>query len=122
MPDFYQVTLFAKDVATLGGFYRDVMGFKVTYPTGDGSLEGEDWVTLDAGTTTLAIHSGGEINSGSRTKLSTKVDDLDLMRQDLKNRGFEIDEPKSVSPYVKSANMSDPEGNLISLDQVVEPS
>ena len=79
----------------------------------------------DAGcghTTTLAIHSGGEINSGSRTKLSTKVDDLDLMRQDLKNRGFEIDEPKSVSPYVKSANMSDPEGNLISLDQVVEPS
>jgi len=53
MPDFYQVTLFAKDVATLGGFYRDVMGFKVTYPTGDGSLEGEDWVTLDAGTPLL---------------------------------------------------------------------
>ena len=48
MADFYQVILFAKDVATLAGFYRDVMGFKVTYPTGDASLEGEDWVSLDA--------------------------------------------------------------------------
>jgi predicted enzyme related to lactoylglutathione lyase len=98
------------------------MGFNVTYPTGDGSLEGEDWVTLDAGTSQFAIHSGGEVNAGSRTKLSIKVDDLDLMRQDFKNQGFEIDEPKSVSPFVKSANLSDPEGNLISVDQVTDPS
>ena len=96
MPDFYQVILFAKDVATLGEFYRDGMGFNITYPTGDGSLECEDWVTLDAGTAHLAIHSGGEVNAGTRTKLSIKVDDLDLMHQDLKNQGFEIKGPKLV--------------------------
>ena len=64
----------------------------------------------------------GEVNAGSRTKLSIKVDDLDLMCQGLKNQRFEIDESKSVSPFVKSANFSNPESNLIFLSQVTDPS
>ncbi|MDA1297832.1 MAG: VOC family protein [Chloroflexi bacterium] len=118
MANLYQVILLAWDVKRVAEFYRDIVGLNVTYPAPDSDLENENWVALDAGSSTLAIHGGGDIRGSGSVLLSFKVDDLEFTYWDLKKRGVEIQRPREVSPGVRAAKARDPEGNTLSFEQV----
>jgi predicted enzyme related to lactoylglutathione lyase len=119
--ELYQVIIVARDMDRMVRFYRDVIGLEVTYPAPDADFSGENWVTLSAGSCTLAIHGGGEIKGSGAAILSFRVDDLDYTYWDLKKRGVEIEEPRKVSDDVRAAHLRDPEGNRVSLEQVGVP-
>jgi predicted enzyme related to lactoylglutathione lyase len=116
--DLYQIILVANDVGRLTKFYRDALGFTVTYPESSADLAKEAWVTLDAGSCQIAIHGGGEVRTSGAVILSFKVDDLEFATFDLKEKGFDVEPIYEVAPGVKSAKLRDPEGNRISLEQI----
>ena len=118
MADLYQVILVANNVGRLAKFYRDGLGFAITYPEAAGDLAKEMWVTLDSGSCQLAIHGGGEVRTSGSVMLSIKVDDLEFTAFDLKEKGFEVEPIYEVAPGIKSAKLRDPEGNRLSLEQV----
>ena len=66
MGDLYQVILVANNVGRLTKFYRDALGFAVTYPESSQDLAKEAWVTLGSGSCQLAIHGGGEVRTSPR--------------------------------------------------------
>ncbi len=119
MANLFQVILVANNVGRLAKFYRDALGFEVTYPEAAGgktaNLANEMWVTLDSGSCRLAIHGGGEVRTSGSVILSFKVDDLDFAVFDLEEKGFEVEPIYEVAPGVKSAKLRDPEGNRWSL-------
>lgn len=117
MADLFQVIIVANNVGRLVRFYRDVLGFAVTYPETEENLAQENWVTLDSGGCKLAIHGGGEVRTSGSVILSIKVDDLEFATFDLKEKGIEVDPIYEVAPGVKSAKLRDPEGNRLSLEQ-----
>ena len=114
----YQVIIVAWNVKRQAEFYRDVVGFKVTYPSPVTDLEHDNWIAFDAGGVTLAIHGGGDIRGSSAVILSIKVEDLEFTYWDLKKRGVDIQPPREVSPGVRAAKARDPEGNILSFEQV----
>ena len=118
MPDLYQVILLAWDVKRVAEFYRDVVGLEMTYPEKDADLEGENWVSFNAGSVLLSIHGGGDIRGSGSVLLSIKVDDIDFTYWDLKKRGVDIQRPREVYPGSRAAKARDPEGNTISFEQV----
>ena len=117
MADLFQVIIVANNVGRLVKFYRDVLGFAVTYPESEVNLAQENWVTLKSGVCQLAIHGGGEGRTSGSVILSIKVDDLDFAAFDLKEKGFDVEPIYEVAPGVKSAKLRDPEGNRLSLEQ-----
>ena len=116
--NLYQVIIVAWNTKRLAEFYRDIVGFKVTYPSPDTGFEGENWIAFDAGGAILAIHGGGDIRGSGAVLLSIKVDDLEFTYWDLKKRGVDIQPPHEVSPGVRAAKARDPEGNILSFEQV----
>ena len=118
MTDLYQVILVANNVERLAKFYRDALGFSITYPESPQDLSKETWVTLNSGSCQLAIHGGGEVRTSGAVILSFKVADLDFAAFDLKEKGFEVEPAYEVAPGVRSAKLRDPEGNRLSLEQV----
>jgi len=54
-------------------------------------LAKENWVTLDAGSSQLAIHGGGEIRTSGSVILSVKVDDIEFTAFDLKEKGIDVE-------------------------------
>lgn len=118
MADLYQIILVANNVGRLAKFYRDILGFEITYPESPINLAKESWVTLNSGSCQLAIHGGGDVRTSGLVILSIKVEDLEFTAFDLKEKGFEVEPIYEVSPGVKSAKLRDPEGNRLSLEQV----
>lgn len=116
-PELYQVLLMARDVDRMVHFYRDVVGLKSSYPGTLSDCKNENWVTLVAGQCSLSIHGGGEIRGSGSVILSFRVDDLDYMYWDLKNRGLDIESPRQVSASVRASQLRDPEGNTVSLEE-----
>ena len=117
MGDLFQVILVANNVGRLVKFYRDALGFAVTYPGLAQDIAKESWVTLNSGSCQLAIHGGGEVRTSGSVILSIKVDDLDFAAFDLREKGFDVEPIYEVAPGVKSAKLRDPEGNRLSLEQ-----
>lgn len=118
MADLYQIILVANNVGRLAKFYRDALGFDITYPESPGDLAKENWVTLDSGSCQIAIHGGGEVRTSGSVILSIKVEDLEYATFDLKETGFDVEPIYEVAPGVKSAKLRDPEGNRLSLEQI----
>ncbi|MCZ6539332.1 MAG: VOC family protein, partial [Chloroflexi bacterium] len=109
MADLFQVIIVANNVNRLTKFYRDVLGFAVSYLESQENLAQENWVTLDSGSCQLAIHGGGEVRTSGSVILSIKVDDLEFATFDLKEKRIEVDPIYEVAPGVKSAKLRDPE-------------
>ena len=118
MADLYQIILVANNVSRLAKFYRDILGFEITYPESPTDLAKESWVTLNSGSCQLAIHGGGDVRTSGSVILSIKVEDLEFTAFDLKEKGFELEPIYEVALGVKSAKLRDPEGNRLSLEQV----
>src|SRR5262245_65556905 len=111
--------IFAKDLERMTRFYRDGLGLRVVQQT-----LASDWVELDAGDTTLALHAIPadiaatiEITTPPRRRSNTpmklvfEVDDLDAARAGLVAYGAVMDEPRGWS----ACDGVDPEGNVFQL-------
>ncbi|MEL6403074.1 MAG: VOC family protein [Chloroflexota bacterium] len=112
----YQITLFIKDMSVMVAFYRDIMKLVVNSPQDDYS--DVNWVTLQAGNITLALHAGRKDNVARdhTPQICFLVDDVEEERQRLIEAGIHVDPITEVSPQVRFALARDPEGNLFSID------
>jgi len=112
-----EVILYVQDMATQVAFYRDTLGLKVRFPTGDQNLAGESWVTLDSGACVLALHAGGQRRLGKDSpKIVFAVDDIQATRTHLMSLGLAMGDVRSPAPGVWVSDALDPEGNPLSIE------
>ena len=104
-----RVIVHVDDMAAEVAFYRETLGL-VT------DAEHEMWTTFVTGACTLALHGGGRIGSNN-ARLNFSVADLDAERAELGARGVELTETREPAPGVRVADLHDPEGNLVSLEE-----
>lgn len=113
-----QLILYVRSVADSLRFYRDCLGFAVTFPTYETDLTSEHWLTLDAGGTSLALHAGGDPNPGqSSPALSFYVTDLRAFRDELTTQGVVVSEIVEPHPGVLLCDTRDPDGNVVFFKQ-----
>ena len=112
-----EVIVYAKDMDAQVRFYRDVLGFEVTYPAGKDDYSEEFWVTLDTGACVLALHGGGTQDFGDNApKFVFEVEDIQAAHQMLQEAGVKINEVREAAPGVQVADAWDPEGNAFSIE------
>jgi lactoylglutathione lyase len=104
-----EVIVHVDDMAREVAFYRDVLGLEV-------DIESDDWTTFATGMCTLALHGGGRIGTHN-VRVNFGVDDLDAVRAALRERGVETTEVRQPVPGILVADVRDPEGNVISLEE-----
>ena len=110
------VIFYVRDPMASLAFYRDLLGMKVTEAS-------PQWVQLDCGGTSLALHphpSLPEKRDASNPWVVFQVDDVHGAYQALLDKGVKfISAPKQVCAYDTyvgmSADLADPDGNLLSL-------
>jgi lactoylglutathione lyase len=104
-----EVIVHVDDMAREVAFYRDVLGLEI-------DIESDDWTTFATGMCTLALHGGGRIGTHN-VRVNFGVDDLDAVRAALRERGVETTEVRQPVPGILVADVRDPEGNVISLEE-----
>lgn len=105
-----QVILYVKDMASSLAFYRNALGLTLTYDGGD------DWRTLDAGGTSLALHSGGNgAKNSDRSGISFLVEDVSQARQECNDQNAGFGEILNPHPGVSFCETEDPDGNPVFL-------
>jgi len=110
-------------------FYRDVMGFKVTW-----GKEGWSYASFNVGKVTLSMFKRhrmaadigtsnlpAEAASQDRTALIFAVEDVDTAARQLQVRGANfITQPKDYPDYgIRCAHLRDPDGNLIEINSAM---
>lgn len=111
-----QVIIYVREMENSLKFYRDGLGFVVSYPV-DGQLN-EHWMTLDAGGLSLALHGGSSGELGSDAPgLSFIVEDLESVLAEVRSRGLEFSDPVNPHPGVVFSTGSDPDGHTVTLNQ-----
>ena len=99
-----------RDTPAQVAFYRDVMGFSVTYPP-TGRPEVEDFVRLDTGGAYLVLHTGRtNPNARDEPRLSFITDDVRAVRRRLLDVEGSVADIQSPAPGVLVADARDPEG------------
>ncbi len=101
-------------------FYRDMLGLKLRF-------QSPDWTEFDAGSTTLALHSGGVPASpdkerfAGRASIGFNVDNVDKLFEELKSKGVRAAMPPTerAGEGIRLAVMLDPDGLPISFSQTV---
>jgi catechol 2,3-dioxygenase-like lactoylglutathione lyase family enzyme len=112
-----EVILYVEDMDAQVSFYRDLLGLRVIEPQDAGELAGVDWVTLDTGACTLALHSGGERRLGEDApKVVFGVADVPGVRAELLRRGVPMGKVRSPAQGVQVCDGRDPEGNKFSIE------
>jgi lactoylglutathione lyase len=108
--------VYVKNAQQSLAFYRDVLGLKV-------KVDSPDWVELETGATTVALHSEDRnkpITRGNNTVLVFTVEDVFAAHEALKAAGARVTEaPKVVCETPTGTGYSlefvDADGNLLSL-------
>jgi len=112
-----EVILYVEDMNRQVAFYRDRLGFAVSYPAGLEDYGKEVWVTLNTGPCTLALHGGGRRRLGDDApKIVFQVDDIEAAHRLLGERGVALGEIRTAAPGVRVADGLDPEGNKFSIE------
>jgi predicted enzyme related to lactoylglutathione lyase len=104
-----EVIVHVDDMARAVAFYRDVLGLGV-------DVESEHWTTFDTGHCVLALHGGGRIGTHN-VRVNFDVDDLDAVCAELRRRGVETSDAREPAPGIRVADVRDPEGNVVSLEE-----
>ena len=114
------VILFARNMDKQVTFYRDVMGFRVTFPKRVKDFSKERWVEMETGGSRLALHplTRGPVGRQT-TELVFRVSDIAAARKTLAKRGLKLSRIRSPGPGIKICDGEDPEGNPICLDSVI---
>lgn len=112
-----EIIVYAKDMEAQVRFYRDVLGFAVTFPAGKADYSEEFWVTFDTGACVLALHGGGAQDFGANApKFVFEVEDIQAAHQMLLDAGVKINDVREAAPGVQVADAWDPEGNAFSIE------
>lgn len=112
-----EVILYVEDMARQVRFYQDILGFKVTYPPDLDDYGQEEWVTLDTGPCTLALHGGGRKRLGEDSPMIVfGVTNIEAARNNLLAKDVSLGEIFSAAPGVKVCHGRDPEGNPLALE------
>lgn len=119
-PRIARVILFAKDIAAMAAFYRDVVGLSPVATPDDS----EDWRAFDAGGCQLALHAiparyaehieittPPEPREGSPMKVAFFAPDVAAAREALVRRGARMGEVQRFGDLVMCDGV-DPEGNV----------
>jgi lactoylglutathione lyase len=120
--------LFVQDLEKCAAFYRDSLGFKVTF-TDDVSVayrvDDYDFVVLKV---SAAVDMIGEATlspqqvTGYRMLLCADVDSVDATYQSLTGKGVAFIHAPADQPWgIRSAYFADPEGNLWEIRQQLAP-
>lgn len=94
------------DVDRARRFYGDVFGLTVKFADGD------RYVALDGGTTTVALVSPAEDVTSGRVAASFKASDVELTLQAVRVAGGRLVMPAETGPHEIRAVVADPAGNL----------
>jgi lactoylglutathione lyase len=111
--------LATRDLGGLLGFYRDLLGFSVTYEFS--APDGEPgYVGLELGPSHLGIGRDPELTDGpsERFSLWLYVDDCDATVEHLRAAGVRIVEEPTDQPWgERVARVLDPDGNTVLIGQ-----
>jgi predicted enzyme related to lactoylglutathione lyase len=109
---YFMVMVDDMDRATT--FYRDVFGLAVRFVS-------PEWSELASGDATVAFHGGRNGTDQRTTGLGFEVDDLEDACAAVEMGGGTIVMPPSERPgeQIRLAEVSDPEGNVVSIAQQV---
>lgn len=111
------VILYVKDADKSLPFYRDTLGMKV-------KVAEKGWVELEAGQTTLALHTEDPSKKGTRgvgqPNICFGVEDIYATYEALKAKGVKIEKEPQVCCELpdkigKAADFHDPDGNYLSV-------
>lgn len=99
-------------------FYRDLLGLK---PARKEGAVHEEFVELDGGGVTFALHGGyqGEVPSTNPIALHFEVADIAATVARLREAGHEVADPEKREYGVYEAAFRDPDGNAFDLTQPV---
>ena len=107
------VFIYVEDFQKMLGFYRDTLGFNVTYANdGFASMRTESGAEVD-------LHAGRNPDLGKSYHwfLHMTVDDIERTVKELGDLGVAVSEI-SEADYGKTASFKDPEDNAIGLEQL----
>lgn len=109
------VWFWVEDMGRALEFYEGTIGLTLL------RRDGDDWAELDAGTVRLGLHGAGDRREPSRGgTVVLRVDDLDLARAALEERGVRFDgQPGEVEGRARFASFEDPDGNRLQLIEYV---
>lgn len=120
--ELMEVILYVQDMAGQVSFYRDLLGLNVKEPQDASQLASAQWVELQTGACTLALHAGGQRRLGDDApKIVFRVGDVPEARQELVGLGVPMGEVRSPAPGVQVADGTDPEGNRFSIESRSSP-
>jgi lactoylglutathione lyase len=110
--------VFASDMDRATAFYRDVLGFRVTF-------ESPEWTEFATGETTLALHKARDAAepSAARSRAGTcqfgmTVDDIDRFHDTVLAKGTTCIEPPHLQDFGgRLALYADPDGLLFSVGE-----
>jgi catechol 2,3-dioxygenase-like lactoylglutathione lyase family enzyme len=106
------VWFWVRDMDRAVAFYADALGLPLR------SRHGDDWAELDAGGVRLGLHgaTAAEVPHGGTVVF--EVDDLELARAALQERGVAFEEHLGEVPgRARYASFADPDGNSM---QIIE--
>jgi methylmalonyl-CoA/ethylmalonyl-CoA epimerase len=101
------VWFWVADLDRAVAFYRDVLGLKLLYRTGD------EWAEFEAGPIRLGLHGPGSArHRASGGAVVFRVEDLDATRRELERRGVRFEEREGeVQGYARFVHFADLDGN-----------
>ena len=95
-------------------FYRDGLGLDVN------SRHGDEWAELDAGSIRIGLHGARAGHTQHGGTAVFRVDDLDLAKTALEQRGVVFEEHLGEVPGIaRYASFADPDGNSMQLIEYV---
>jgi predicted enzyme related to lactoylglutathione lyase len=111
VPTVDHVWFWVADMDRAVGFYTESLGLPMRMRHGD------DWAELDAGGIRIGLHGAGGREAPARGgTVVFAVDDLDLAKAALEQRGVAFDDHLGEVPgYARYASFRDPDGNEMQL-------
>jgi predicted enzyme related to lactoylglutathione lyase len=110
------VWFWVSDMERAVAFYRDALGLPMR-------MRHEDtWAEFEAGGIRIGLHGAGEGPSPHGGTAVFLVDDLDLARASLAERGVAFEDHLGEVPgYARYASFADPDGNSMQLIEYIRP-
>jgi predicted enzyme related to lactoylglutathione lyase len=110
------VYYWTSDMDRAVAFYRDAVGLRLT------RREGDAWAEFDAGAVRFALHGGVDGTAPAGGTAVFEVDDLDVERRRLMERGVSFDQDDGEVPgLARFASFRDPDGNVVQIIEYLAP-